>query len=543
MSEPATSGPAPRLLFLVGLSGSGKSTVGRLLAERWGVPFFDTDTEIERETGRTIPQFFAEAGEAAFRERERSVLARLAGLPQAVVATGGGLPVDPENRRVMRRAGVEVWLDALTETLVSRLEQDDDHSRPLLSEDLQAGLERQRAARSSAYCEAHLRIETSGRTSAEVAQEIAGATAPSFEPVWVEAPSRTYPVYVGPGALSRAAALLRAHGLDAPLRIIADERVAALHGDAVREALAEFPTAWYTVPAGEEHKTLEQAERLYDGLLADRIERRDVIVALGGGVIGDLAGFVASTILRGVRFVQIPTTVLSQVDSSVGGKVGVDHPRGKNLIGAFHQPSLVLADVGVLRTLPPREIAAGWAEVVKIAVIQDADFFHQLEESADRLTSLESGATGRAIRRSVELKAHVVAQDEYDLTGARAILNYGHTLGHALEAATEYSALLHGEGVAIGMAGAAHIAEKLELHPHDAVERQSSLLQRLGLPDTAPGVSAQAVRDALGLDKKRAAGKIAWIVPAGLGHVQVTKEVPGSLVEEAISLITGTRHQ
>jgi 3-dehydroquinate synthase len=341
--------------------------------------------------------------------------------------------------------------------------------------------------------------------------------------------------------LSRASTLLRAHGVDAPLRIIADERVAELHGAAVREALSDFSTSWYPVPAGEEHKTLEQAEKLYDALLADRLERRDVIVALGGGVIGDLAGFVASTILRGVRFVQIPTTVLSQVDSSVGGKVGVDHPRGKNLIGAFHQPSLVLADVGVLRTLPPREVAAGWAEVVKIAVIQDAELFEKMELSANELALLEPGATGHAIRRSVELKARVVEQDEYDLTGVRAILNYGHTLGHALEAATEYSTLLHGEGVAIGMAGAALIAEQLELHPHDAVKRQAALLQRLGLPSVAPGADPTAVRDALGLDKKRAGGKIAWIIPAGLGRVQVTTEVPAPLVEAAIALVTGSR--
>jgi len=297
---------------------------------------------------------------------------------------------------------------------------------------------------------------------------------------------------------------------------------------------------WYPVPAGEEHKTLQQVERLYDALLADRVERNDVIVALGGGVIGDLAGYVASTVLRGLRFIQIPTTVLSQVDSSVGGKVGVDHPRGKNLIGAFHQPGTVLADVDLLRTLPRREVAAGWAEVVKIAVIQDAALFDDLEHNADELTQVEPAATTRAIRRAVELKARVVEQDERDLTGVRAILNYGHTLGHAIEAATGYSEILHGEGVAIGMGGAAHIARAMGLHPPEAVQRQSDLLRRLGLPG-AVDVHPEAVRNAMGLDKKRSGGRMLWILPSGLGQVQTSRDVPDTLVEEAISIVSGER--
>jgi 3-dehydroquinate synthase len=254
-------------------------------------------------------------------------------------------------------------------------------------------------------------------------------------------------------------------------------------------------------------------------------------------VIGDLAGFVAATLLRGIRFVQVPTTLLSHVDSSVGGKVGVDHPRGKNLIGAFYQPELVVADTELLQTLPPREIAAGWAEVVKIAVIQDAHLFSDLEAHVDALRDLEPARTVDAIRRAIALKAHVVEQDELDLTGVRAVLNYGHTLGHALEAATGYAELLHGEAVAIGMRGAASIAQAMDLHPPDASDRQTRVLQRFGLPQSRPGTSAEAIRAAMGLDKKREGGRTAWVLPAGLGRVKVTRDVPDELVSAAIHLV------
>jgi len=276
-------------------------------------------------------------------------------------------------------------------------------------------------------------------------------------------------------------------------------------------------------------------------LLAERPERRDVIIAFGGGVVGDLVGFVSATLLRGMRFAQIPTTVLSQVDSSVGGKTGYDHARGKNLIGAFHQPSLVLADLDVLQTLPPREIAAGWAEVVKIAVVQDADLFADLESSAAALKRLEPAATQRAIRRSIELKARLVEQDERDTSGLRAVLNYGHTIGHALEAATGYETLLHGEGVAIGIAAAAHIAEAVGLHPPEAVARQGRLLGELGLPSKCEAADRADVIAAIGLDKKREGSRTTWILPAGLGDVRVTSDVPDSVVEDALDLVLGKK--
>ena len=394
---------------------------------------------------------------------EATVLQEACASGPAVVSTGGGAPVAEQSRRAMHAAGKIVWLDAPPSVLAGRVETPETEERPLLAGGpAQATLGRLHAERRFAYAEADLHVDTSHPDPERLAAMIASDLdqLKNVDTVWVRTPSRTYPVYVGAGLLDRAGQLLAQRDLVGTLRIIVDERVDELHGDRLRQGLGDARQHWYRVPAGEEHKTLDQAYRLYDGLLAGKPERGDIVVAFGGGVIGDLAGFVAATLLRGMPFVQIPTTVLSQVDSSVGGKVGVDHPAGKNLIGAFHQPSLVLADLDVLRTLPPREIAAGWAEVVKIAVIQDAGLFDQIEASADALSALQPDAARTAIRRAIELKARLVEQDEHDTEGIRAVLNYGHTLGHAIEAASDYAAFLHGEAVAVGMGGAAHIAKR-----------------------------------------------------------------------------------
>lgn len=537
--------PSDGLVLLIGLSGTGKTTVGRLLANRLGVPFLDTDAEIERRSGCSIHAIFTESGESAFRTLEREAVADCCRLARGIIATGGGAPLDPSSRARMLEAGRIIWLDAPTSELVRRLSSDGAH-RPLLAGDAVAALDRLRHDRESVYSSLGPRVDASDFPE-QVAERILHLImpadseplgAPWAEPIPVRTASHAYSVYVGLGVLGETDRLLAAAGLHGTLRVLVDQRVDALHGDRLRQALGDRPFTWHPVPSGEEYKTLAQADRTFDALLAAAPERSDVVVAFGGGVVGDLAGFVAATLLRGLRFVQIPTTVLAQVDSSVGGKVAVDHPRGKNLIGAFHQPSLVLADVDLLRSLPAREIAAGWAEVVKIAVVQDADLFDQLEHDVEALLALEPVATTRAIRRAVALKARLVEADERDLTGERAILNYGHTVGHALEAATAFSGLLHGEAVAVGMRAAAHIAVRMGIHPADAQVRQEALLRKLGLPERWAGISAESVRTAMGFDKKRLDGKITWILPAGLGQVHLHPDVPATLVDEALALVT-----
>jgi 3-dehydroquinate synthase len=280
-------------------------------------------------------------------------------------------------------------------------------------------------------------------------------------------------------------------------------------------------------------KTMAGAEQAYDWLIQQGTERGDTVVALGGGVIGDLAGFVAATYLRGVPLVQVPTTLLAMVDSSIGGKVAINHRLGKNLIGAFHQPRLVLADVGFLSTLPTRELAAGWAEVVKMGLILDEELFAQLEADPAGLLTLRPQLTVAAIARSVELKARVVAEDERE-TGQRMLLNYGHTVGHAIEAATHYGRLLHGEAVAIGMRVAAEMSVALGMLAQVEAERQSALLDRLGLPHAVAGVQSADLWGPLRRDKKARQSRLRWVLLERLGHATVRDDVPVELVEAAL---------
>ncbi len=307
--------------------------------------------------------------------------------------------------------------------------------------------------------------------------------------------------------------------------------VRPLYGDRVETLLAQrgFQVQVVEIPDGEVHKSLATARGLYDDLVDFKMDRGCAVVALGGGVIGDLAGFVASTYLRGVPFVNVPTTLLAQVDSAVGGKTGVDHPMGKNLIGAFYQPRLVLCDLDVLRTLPRRELMAGMAEVVKYGVILNADFFSFLEAHVDDILNLEPAAMTEVVRACCQAKATVVERDELE-SGLRAILNFGHTLGHAIEALTGYSRFIHGEAVSIGMVAAARMAGAMGLCPEGDVQRLTALLERIGLPTCPPELEVPAVLETMTHDKKVQDGRIRFILPERIGRVVIRDDVDPALI-------------
>lgn len=347
----------------------------------------------------------------------------------------------------------------------------------------------------------------------------------------IRAASGAYPVLVGRGVTALLPSLLEELHLRGRLRVVADERVIALQGRGAVQKLADGnrELALLEISGQERDKNLATVSRIYDWLVDVGTDRTDLIVALGGGVVGDMVGFAAATYLRGVRLIHIPTTLLAMVDSSIGGKTGVDHPRGKNLIGAFHQPSLVLADLDFLRTLPRRELVAGWAEVIKMGVIRSADLFERLELTAEALLELGPEAAG-AIGHAIRLKGEVIAADERE-ADQRMILNYGHTIGHAIEAATEYERYLHGEAVAIGMEGAAMIAERLGLLAPETRARQTALLERFGLPLRCPGLTPAALWDPLRRDKKAVGSRLRWILPTTIGSVRILDNVPESLVE------------
>ena len=333
---------------------------------------------------------------------------------------------------------------------------------------------------------------------------------------------RSYDIEIGSGNLRETARFCDAEAEDAHAVIITDANVDDLYTEPVADSLVELGAEVdiLSVEAGEQSKAPEVAAELWEQMLDQGADRKSVVVALGGGVVGDLAGFVAATFARGLRFVQVPTTLLAQVDSSVGGKVGVNLPGGKNMVGAFWQPRGVVIDVDVLDTLPQREYRAGLAEVVKYGVIQDAEFFAFLEANVEPINSRDHAVLTSIIERCCRLKADVVEQDEREETGLRAILNYGHTFGHAFEAATGYEELLHGEGVAIGMMCAARLAQRLGRVDAAFVERQRALLQAFGLPLTVPDVASDELIELMYRDKKVDRGKLRFVLPSRMGHVE-----------------------
>lgn len=338
---------------------------------------------------------------------------------------------------------------------------------------------------------------------------------------------RSYSVHVGRDLLTDASLLGAGLGAGRVL-IVTNETIAPLYLERVAATLAPRQPDSLVLPDGEAFKTLETASRIFDRLVAGRCRRDATLVALGGGVIGDLTGFAAACYMRGIAFVQVPTTLLAQVDASVGGKTGVNHPSGKNLIGAFHQPRAVLADTATLDTLPEREYRAGLAEIVKSAMILDAGFFDWLEARRDGLHRREDAALTEAITRAVGIKADIVAADERE-SGRRALLNLGHTFAHALETTTDYRRWLHGEAVAIGLVLAARLAVRLGRCEQAVASRAVSLLEGLGLPTAMPGdLDPATLRAAMGLDKKAAAGGLRLVLPEAVGRAVIADDVPDS---------------
>ncbi len=360
-----------------------------------------------------------------------------------------------------------------------------------------------------------------------------------IDTVHVALGTRSYDVRIGRGLLARAGAEIAPLLARRRVAVLTDETVAGLHLDALQDGLGDVEMTALALPAGEATKGWEQFSRAVDWLLAEKVERRDIVVALGGGVIGDLGGFAAAVLRRGVRFVQIPTSLLAQVDSSVGGKTGINSTHGKNLIGAFHQPALVLADIDILGTLPARDFLSGYGEVVKYGLLGDAAFFDWLEENGPALAAGDPVARQYAVRRSIEMKARIVERDETE-QGDRALLNLGHTFCHALEKATGYSdRLLHGEGVAIGCVLAFELSQRLGLCSQEAPSRVRAHLKAMGMkvdladiPGDLPG--ADALIALMGQDKKVVDGKLRFILARGIGDAFVSGDVPGDAVRAVL---------
>ena len=557
-----------RSIVLVGMMGTGKTSIGRRLANALGLPFVDADVEIETAAGMTIPEIFSRHGEAYFRDGERRVIARILADGQRVLATGGGAYINPVTRERIAERGVSVWLKADADVLARRVRK--RANRPLLhTRDPEQTLRELIELRDPVYALADFclvsrdgphdamvesvmetlergietlpRLQHAPKEPAMSAEPLAGdagaASARTIVPV--ELGSRRYDILIGEGLLAEAGARIARIAPKAACAIVTDETVARHHLPALEASLeaAGIRHARIVVAAGEASKCWTTFARTCDEIIAARMERGDLVVALGGGVVGDLAGFAAATIRRGMRFVQIPTTLLAQVDSSVGGKTAINSEHGKNLIGAFHQPCLVLADTGTLTTLDPREFRAGYAEMAKYGLIDDAPFFAWLERHWEEVFA-HGPALAEAIATSCRSKAAVVARDETE-QGDRALLNLGHTFGHALESLTHFNTarLNHGEGVAIGMGCAYRFSAKLgHCAPEDA-QRVERHLRTVGLPARITDITGwnagpQSILDAMFQDKKVERGALTFILARGIGQTFIAKGVPAEVVSD-----------
>jgi 3-dehydroquinate synthase len=370
-----------------------------------------------------------------------------------------------------------------------------------------------------------------------IAAGVSLPTGETLQTLTVDLGDRSYPIHIAPGLLERAD-LISPHLAQKQVAIVTNTIVGPLYLERLTRTLesAGISVLPIVLPDGEEYKDWETLNLIFDDLLKHRAERKTTLIALGGGVIGDITGFAAACYQRGVPFIQVPTTLLSQVDSSVGGKTGINHPLGKNMIGAFYQPRLVLADTDTLKTLPPRELSAGLAEVIKYGLIWDAPFFDWLEANMEKLRALDPDAIAHAIYRSCEIKAQVVAQDERE-SGIRALLNLGHTFGHAIEAGMGYGNWLHGEAVAAGMALAAQVSQRMGLIDMSALTRAESLIARAGLPVDAPALGVAKYMEYMGVDKKVEGGRIRFVLLKRIGEAFVTADVPEAVLIDVLGAL------
>ncbi|MEB2343685.1 MAG: 3-dehydroquinate synthase [Deltaproteobacteria bacterium] len=531
-------------IWLVGAMGAGKSAVGARLAERLGLAFADADLEVERTAGARIPEIFAREGEAGFRARERRAIEALAG-SAVVVALGGGAIAQPGAPERLAASGTVVWLRARPETLAARI--GDAAGRPLLAgldaHGRRARLRALLAERSPCYATATIAVDTDGLAPGAVAARIAallqgrpeGAErmegAATARTVRVELGARSYEIHLGFETLDQAGPAIAACTKARRAAIVTVPEVGRRYAPRLERSLREagLRVRRLLVPDGERAKSFTWAQRLYGALLDFEADRGTVVVALGGGVVGDLAGFVAATWMRGVPFVQVPTTLLAMADASVGGKVAVDLPRGKNLVGAFHQPRVVWMDLATLRSLPLRQRAAGLAEMIKHGAIRDAALFERFERDVEGVLALEPAPTLDLLARSCAIKAEIVSQDERE-AGLRMLLNFGHTLAHAVETLSGYRRILHGEAVALGMAFAARRSESLGHAPAGTADRLEALLERAGLPTRPPAFPRRAYLSALRVDKKRTDAHVRFVVLRGIGRADTVPLTPAEIL-------------
>ncbi len=507
-------------VVLAGMMGTGKSTVARLLANYLDWDYIDTDAEIETRCGQTINQIFAQQGEVHFRKLEKQFVCELADRKNCIIATGGGMVVPEENRNLLIQDSLVVHLHTNVEQLVIRLQHNTD--RPLLqTSDLQNRLHNLYQERAFVYEGLPLQIQTDDKTPEQVAQEILFFLLTGSKNLV----SRHSQVHVGLNLLSQIDDCLQKSKISSPLFVLADASVWQQFGKIWLQQLEQATTnrtkiIVISLPSHEKTKSMATVVKLWEKLIAAGGERSSGFLVLGGGVLGDVGGFVASTFMRGIPLIQVPTTLLAQTDSALGGKTGINLKQTKNMVGTFYPAQHVLIDPLLLLTLPEREIRSGLAEMIKAALILDADFFAFLEENLQAIIERRLRFMLPAIAWSAQLKLNIVNEDPYEQSGKRLLLNFGHTFGHAYEAISRYE-LRHGEAVALGMILATRLAVRLGKCSPQVLQKLIALLRQAQLPTELPNFSHKTILAKIKRDKKRARRQLQFVIPLAVGQAEV----------------------
>jgi 3-dehydroquinate synthase len=518
-TKPLDSGSFLHRVVLAGMMGSGKSTVGKLIAEHLGWEFVDTDSVIEERTGNSIQEIFEQHGEAHFRTLEKELARELQSKNYCVVATGGRMIIPHENRNLLSKDSLVVHLNASIETLMQRLE--DTSKRPLLGKNREATLQKIYVERKSIYEGLPVQVTTDGKPANRIVQEILIQLVKTHNVLY----SGEYHVHSGYNLVSVLADLMKESNLASPIVILADEQLWNLCGSWWLRELeshtgGKFEFIKILLPGDESTKSTDTVVALWEQLIEKELQRSSSMIVLGGGVLGDVGGFVASTLLRGIPLFQVPTTLLAQIDAAIGGKTGINVKSTKNMVGSFYPANHTLIDPLFLLTQSQREFSCGLAEMIKAAVLADADFFEFLEDYVSTLMRRRLDVLLAAVEGAARIKLEIVAEDLLDRTGRRALLNLGHTLGHALESVSEFD-LRHGEAVAIGMVLATRLAVKLGHCEPSVLKRLISLLEYAGLPTTVPEYPIEPILAKVKLDKKRLHHVLQFVIPTEIGQAKL----------------------
>ena len=539
------------LVYLIGFSGTGKSSVAKLIANALGWDFIDMDEEIESTFGKPISEIFQTKGEKWFREEESKLLHNIAVKNKLIISTGGGVPVKEQNMNLMLKTGYVICLEASVEEIVSRLSilpriDNKLSDRPKITNLSIEDISNFKSERANIYARANFTINTNELTVEQVTNELLKSINKFLNKLnvieWqkidgfctsVENINNIYPVYVGSDLYEKLPQILKPYLIKQKMFLLADDG-SKLYMRKIQKIfeLNKIKTTTLVLNSGEQSKSLENTSSIYEWLSSEQTDRDDILLGIGGGMVGDIAGYVAATYMRGIKFVLIPTTLLSMSDSSIGGKTAIDVNNIKNLVGSFHNPSLVLSDLRTLDTLPQRQINSGWAELIKHGFIKDRELLDQMMDIKDFNYLNEELIL--IIKKSIKIKADIVSVDENEKYGQRILLNYGHTLGHAIEASTNLNKYTHGEAVSLGMVFAAKLSNKLGLLSDNDCDFHIQILNKFSLPTDFKDINWEKCFNLIKNDKKVKAGKINWVLLKSLGLSFTKNDIPDDILMEVV---------